>query len=144
MNLRRLAWMALGGFATACVAGCASSAPPPNDQWAAANEQIGRATATAPAVPDAKLHLQLAQEDLQKSRALIGQDNRRAATLISLATTEAQLATALANAAQAQDAAQRAQSALPGGAPIGASNLQAPNTPPVVPAPASGMSPSGK
>jgi Domain of unknown function (DUF4398) len=120
----------LGGLAAACVVGCAESTPPPSDQWSVANEQIGRATATAPAVPDAKLHLQLAQEDLQKSKALIGTDNKRAATLILLATTEAQLATALASAAQAQQAAQQAQGALPSnGASPGASNLHAPNGP---------------
>src|ERR1019366_1485147 len=119
----------LGGLAAACVVGCAESTPPPSDQWSVANEQIGRATATAPAVPDAKLHLELAQEDLQKSKALIGSDNKRASTLIALATTEAQLATALANAAQAQQAAQQAQGALPPNAPPGASNLQAPNGP---------------
>jgi len=133
--------LVLGGLAAACVAGCADSTPPPNDQWAAANEQVGRATATAPAVPDAKLHLQLAQEDMQKSKALIGTDNKRATTLIALATTEAQLATALANAAQAQDAAQKAQGALQNtaaGAP-GASNLQAPMAPA-----GSVRSPSGK
>jgi hypothetical protein len=46
---------------------------------------VGRAEAGgAPAVPDAKLHLQLAQEDLQKGKALIGNDNKRAATLIVL------------------------------------------------------------
>jgi hypothetical protein len=126
--------MVLGGIASACVAGCGESTPPPNDQWAAANEQVGRATATAPAVPDAKLHLQLAEEDMQKSKALIGSDNKRATTLIALATTEAQLATALANAAQAQDAAQKAQGMLQGTAaapPPGASNLQAPNGAPI-------------
>jgi len=125
--------MVLGGLAAACVVGCADSTPPPNDQWAAANEQVGRATATAPAIPDAKLHLQLAQEDMQKSKALIGSDNRRATTLIALATAEAQLATALANAAQAQDAAQRAQGLLQSTAasPPGASNLQAPNAAPM-------------
>jgi hypothetical protein len=137
-----MAWLGLcmsaGAVATvATVAGCSSSVPPPNDQWSAANEQIGRATATAPAVPDAKLHLQLAEEDLQKSKALIGNDNRRAATLINLATTEAQLAQALAGAAQAQDTAQKFQSQLQGAQPVGASNLQAPNPPaPNAPAPA--------
>ena len=116
--------MLLGG-----VAGCAESTPPPNDQWAAAQEQIGRAQATAPAVPDAKLHLQLAQEDLQKSKALIGTDNKRAGTLIALATVEAQLATSLATAAQAQDAAEKAQQSLQsvGSHAPGASSLQAPN-----------------
>jgi hypothetical protein len=89
---------------------CGGSLPPPNDEWSAAQNDVGRAQAGgAPAVPDAKLHLQLAQEDLQKSKDLIEKDNRRAASLIALARTEAQLALSLAKAAQAQDVAQQAQ-----------------------------------
>ena len=56
--------------------------PPPNDEFAAAQTDVGRAEAGgAPTVPDAKLHLQLAQEDLQKSKDLIDKDNKRAASL---------------------------------------------------------------
>jgi hypothetical protein len=92
---------------------CGASLPPPNDEWSAAQNDVGRAQAGgAPNVPDAKLHLQLAQEDLQKSKELIDKDNRRAASLIGLARTEAQLALSLAKAAQAQDAAQQAQQDL--------------------------------
>jgi hypothetical protein len=101
--------LAVGGL----VAACTSSVPPPNDQWSAAQVAVGRAQAGgAPAVPDAKLHLQLAQEDLQKAKALIGNDNRRAGTLIVLASTEAQLASTLAQAAQAGDEAQQARESL--------------------------------
>jgi hypothetical protein len=101
--------LAVGGF----VAACTSNVPPPNDQWSVAQVQVGRAEAGgAPAVPDAKLHLQLAQEDLQKAKALMGSDNRRAGTLIVLASTEAQLASTLAQAAQANDEAQQARASL--------------------------------
>ena len=101
--------VALGGL----VASCTSVVPPPNDQWSAAQVELGRAQAGgAPAVPDAKLHLQLAEEDLQKSKALIGADNKRAATLIVLATAEAQLASTLAQAAHAGNDAQQAQDSL--------------------------------
>ena len=101
--------LAVGGL----VAGCTSVVPPPNDQWSAAQVEVGRAEASgAPAVPDAKLHLQLAHEDLQKGKALIGNDNKRAATLIVLASTEAQLASTLAQAAQANDEAQQARASL--------------------------------
>jgi hypothetical protein len=101
--------LAVGGF----VAACTSNVLPPNDQWSAAQVAVGRAEAGgAPAVPDAKLHLQLAQEDLQKAKALIGSDNRRAGTLIVLASTEAQLASTLAQAAQAGDEAQQARESL--------------------------------
>jgi hypothetical protein len=100
--------LVLGGLGAAC----ASNVPPPNDQWSAAQVDLGRAQANASTVPDAKLHLQLADEDLQKGKALIGSDNKRATSLIVLARTEAQLASSLANAAQAQSEAQQAQDSL--------------------------------
>ena len=101
----------LSTFALACGGGY----PPPNDEWSAAQQDVGRAEAGgAPAVPDAKLHLQLAQEDLAKSKQLIDQDNKRAASLIALARVEAQLALSLAKQQVAQDAAQKAQTDLQG------------------------------
>lgn len=97
----------------ACIASlalaCGGSLPPPNDEWAAAQADVGRAEAGgAPNVPDAKLHLQLAQEDLSKSKALIDNDNRRAADLIAVARVEAQLALSIAKQQQAEDAAKKA------------------------------------
>jgi hypothetical protein len=92
---------------------CGSSSPPPNDEWAAAQADVGRAEAGgAPGVPNAKLHLQLAQEDLQKSKGLIDHDNRRATDLIAVARVEAQLALSLAKQQAAQDQASKAQSDL--------------------------------
>jgi hypothetical protein len=92
---------------------CGGSIPPPRDEWAAAQADVGRAeSGGAPNVPDAKLHLQLAQEDLQKSKDLIDQDNKRAASLIAVARAEAQLALSLAKASIAQSQAQQAQSDL--------------------------------
>ncbi|MBV9946249.1 MAG: hypothetical protein JOZ69_05325, partial [Myxococcales bacterium] len=45
-------FIALLGF-VAPAAGCASRVPPPNDQWAAAQADVGRAQAGgAPDVPD--------------------------------------------------------------------------------------------
>jgi hypothetical protein len=94
-------------------AACASSVPPPSDQWSAAQLEVGRAqSGGAPAVPDAKLHLQLAEEDLQKGKSLIGSDNKRATTLIALARTEAQLASTLARASEASEEARLAQESL--------------------------------
>ena len=94
-------------------AGCGASFPPPNDEWAAAQTDVGAAEAGgAPNVPDAKLHLQLSQEDLQKSKDLIDKDNKRAASLIAVARVEAQLALSLAKQQIAQDAAQKAQDDL--------------------------------
>ena len=92
---------------------CGGSVPPPNDEWAAAQADVGRAEAGgAPDVPDAKLHLQLAQENLQKSKALIDDDNVRATSLIAVARVEAQLALSLAKAQQATEQAQQAQQEL--------------------------------
>jgi hypothetical protein len=98
---------------TVMTAACGASFPPPNDEYSAAQADVGRAEAGgAPAVPDAKLHLQLAQEDLQKSKALIDQDNKRAADLVAVARVEAQLALSLAKQQQAEDQARKAQSDL--------------------------------
>jgi hypothetical protein len=89
---------------TAWAFGCGGHFPPPNDQWAAAQADVGRAEAAgAPAVPDAKLQLQLAQEDLAKSKSLMGDDNERAASLCSVASAEAQLALALTEQAKAEE-----------------------------------------
>jgi hypothetical protein len=106
----RIAWIACLAGCAGFALGCGSSFPPPNDEWAAAQADVGRAEAGgAPNVPDAKLHLQLAQEDLAKSKQLIDQDNKRAASLIAVARVEAQLALSLAKQQSAQEAAQKAQ-----------------------------------
>jgi hypothetical protein len=114
MNLkitRALSVVACAG--TALVVGCGSTLPPPNDQWAAAQADMGRAQeAGAGSVPDARLHLQLSQEDLQKAKQLIGQDNKQATNLTVLASVEAQLALSLAKQASAQDRAVKAQAEL--------------------------------
>jgi hypothetical protein len=106
----RIATIALLAVVTAA---CGSSFPPPNDEYSAAQADVGRAeSGGAPGVPDAKLHLQLAQEDLQKSKALMDNDNKRAADLIAVARAEAQLALSLAKQQQAEEAARKAQADL--------------------------------
>jgi hypothetical protein len=101
-------------LAAAGIAACGSSFPPPNDEYSAAQADVGRAeTGGAPGVPDARLHLQLAQEDLQRSKGLIdGGDNKRAADLIAVARVEAQLALSLARQDQAEGQARSAQADL--------------------------------
>lgn len=100
-------------IAVSCMLGCGSSVPPPNDAWAAAQADLGRAEAAgASGIPDAKLQLRLAQEDLRRARALIGHDNARATTLTEVARTEAQLALSLTRAAAAQEDAQKAATEL--------------------------------
>jgi hypothetical protein len=92
---------------------CGGSLPPPNNEWASAQTDVGRAQAGgAPTVPAAKLHLQLAEEDLATSKQLFDRDNRRAATLTALARTEAQLALSLAKETNAQSEASAAEDTL--------------------------------
>lgn len=99
--------------ALAWATACASSVPPPNDEWSAAQADVGRAQGGgAPTVPDAKLHLQLAEEDLAKSKQLIDTDNARATTLIALARVEAQLALSVTKATAAQDQVRSIQNDL--------------------------------
>jgi hypothetical protein len=105
--------IALLGSVLVALAACGSSVPPPNTEWEAASNDVGHAeSGGAPSVPDARLHLQLAREDLQKSKELINKDNRRALRLVELGRAEAQLALSLAKAQQAQDQARQAQAAL--------------------------------
>ncbi len=101
-------WIAMAATA------CGGSYPPPTDEFAAAQTDFGAAQAGgAPSVPDAKLHLQLAQEDLQKSKDMMGRDeNKRAASLIAVARAEAQLALSLAKASAAADQARQAEQDL--------------------------------
>jgi hypothetical protein len=109
----RIATIACLLIISAATAACGASFPPPNDEWAAAQADVGRAEAGgAPNVPDAKLHLELAKEDLTKSKALIDHDNKRAADLVAVARVEAQLALSLAKELIAQDQAQKAQDDL--------------------------------
>jgi hypothetical protein len=61
--------------------------------------------------------LQLAQEDLAKAKALIGNDNLRATTLTEAARSEAQLALSLGKQADAEARAREAQAELAGFAP---------------------------
>ncbi len=106
----------VSALAAGSLAACASSVPPPTNEWSAAQLDIGRAQAgAAPRVPEAKLHLNLAEEDLVKGKELIGKDNRHAATIIELARTEAVLAASLAQAAEARVGAQRVEDAYPKG-----------------------------
>jgi hypothetical protein len=98
---------------TTAIFGCGANLPPPNTEWAAAQADLGRAQAGgAPDVPAAKLHLQLAQEDLATSKQLFERDNRRAATLVALARSEAQLALSLSKEAVALNEASAAEDTL--------------------------------
>jgi hypothetical protein len=111
MKPKRACAVVLGGAVWA--GACGGNVPPPNDAYAAALADVGRAQAGgAPLVADAKLHLQLAEEDLQKSKQLMDTDNKRATSLVALASVEAQLALSLAKQAAAQDVARKAEGDL--------------------------------
>jgi hypothetical protein len=93
----------------AVAAGCGASFPPPHDQMASATKEVGRAEqGGASAVPDAKLHLALAQQALAEAKELFEKDNKRAASLISRANAEAELALALSNENKARNEARAA------------------------------------
>jgi hypothetical protein len=71
---------------------------------------IGRAqSAGAGEVPSARLHLQMAQEDLLQAKRLMGNDNERARSLTAVAGAEAELALSLAKEAGAEERARQAQ-----------------------------------
>jgi hypothetical protein len=113
MRIATIARLFTLAAAAAATPACGGSFPPPNDEWAAAQADVGRAEAGgAPNVPDAKLHLELAKEDLTKSKGLIDHDNKRAADLVAVAKAEAQLALSLAKQQVAQAEAQKAQDDL--------------------------------
>ena len=81
---------------SAITLGCGSSFPVPNDQMAAVQKEVGRAEQSgAHNVPAAKLHLQLAQENLSKAKTFMDKDNQRAHILIQRAGAEAELSLSL-------------------------------------------------
>lgn len=107
-----LASLILIGAAVAC----GSSIPPPTDQWAAAQADLGRAQSSGAANnADARLHVQLAKEDLAMAHRLMGHDNERATTLAELARAEARLASSLAAKSTAEDDANKAATEMQGG-----------------------------
>jgi hypothetical protein len=110
MMPRTVCAVVLGAAASGFGCGGATFAPP-QGPWAAAQAEVGRAQASgAPQVPEAKLHLQLAEEDLAQAKRLMGQNDDRAMSLCDVASAEAQLAFSLAKQASAQEQARRAQS----------------------------------
>jgi hypothetical protein len=101
--------VAIAGAAVAC----GGSAPPPQDQFGAAQSDVARADeAGAANVPDARLHLQLAREELAKAKGMIGQENDRATTLIARARAEAVVALQMSAQAKAMEGAQQAADAV--------------------------------
>lgn len=88
------------------------SAPPPPASVASAEERIrnARELLGADADPQGRLHLSLAQEELDKAKKLITDGDGKSADLVlSRASVDADLALAEAREAQARAKAQQAQ-----------------------------------
>ena len=103
--------------------GCGASIPAPNAEFAQAKLDLGRAQESGSSVPEAQLHMRLAQENLDAAKALMGtesKDNQRAASLIARATAEADLALNMARDVHARTQLAEAQAALAKGSPTGA------------------------
>ena len=82
------------------IAGCAST-PPPNAKVASSEGAVRAAQETGSRnVPQAALHLKLAEEQLESAKLLIrDSDNRRAEYVLMRAQADAELAIALSRAA---------------------------------------------
>jgi hypothetical protein len=92
--------------ASALVAACGSS-PPPTARYASASASIRAAHEVgAQKVPDAQLHLQMAEDQLNNAKKMINDnDNDKAAWTLSRSQSDADLAVALAREAQTRAAA---------------------------------------
>lgn len=101
----------LAGFAALLlgVAACASY-PAPNAQVASSQAAIRAAEESgAKTVPQAALHLKLAQEQLQSAKALMNNDeNERAEYVLQRAQADAELAIALSHTQESREEAGKA------------------------------------
>jgi hypothetical protein len=90
----------LSAAAAVTIAGCAGT-PVPNSKVASSEAAIRAAQETGSGkVPQAALHLKLAEEQLQSAKALIrDNDNRRAEYVLMRAQADAELAIALSHVA---------------------------------------------
>ena len=92
----------LTGVAVVAMAACASH-PAPTEQVATSLAAVrGAEEAGAPEVPEAALHMKLAQEQIERAKQLMGDDNERAEALAVRANQDAELAIALARESAAK------------------------------------------
>jgi hypothetical protein len=97
------------------LAGCASHPQPTESLAASAGAVRGAQEAGAEQLPDAALHLRLAQEGNERAKQLMAEgDNERAAFMTERARMDAELALALAHQERAQKRAQQASASVPG------------------------------
>ena len=107
--MTRLRLWISAALGAASLAAC-GGAPKPEARIASSEGAIrGAQEAGAQTVPQATLHLKLAQEQREHAIQLVNTgDNHRAAMLLARAEADAELAVALARAAHAQAEAQKA------------------------------------
>ncbi len=96
------------------LAACGSSLPPPSDRLASAEAAARSARELgAERSPSAKLHLTLAEEQIDKAKGLMKEnDNNRADVVLQRAAADAELAVMLAKGVQAKSEAENAQQKL--------------------------------
>lgn len=103
--------------ATSLSLACGASHPPPADHMASAVAAVrGAQVAVAESgqVPEAALHLKLAEEQVAQAREMMSRgDNERADYMTLRAYNDAELALALARKHAAQEAAEAAKSGIP-------------------------------
>ena len=105
-------WTRRAGIAALLLAAAAcGGAPQPTEHLASAQAAIrGAKEVGLDKVPQAQLHAQLAQEQLDKALRLIADgDNEEADRLLRRAKADAELALAMAREAQAKQEAERAE-----------------------------------
>lgn len=104
MGRTRLAVLVLGAGLVAC-----ASMPPPHEREANSEAAVRAAREVgAQQIPQAALHLTLAQEQLDKAKALMRKgDNEEAAFMLQRSQADAELALAMAHENKTQIEAQR-------------------------------------
>jgi hypothetical protein len=104
-----MGWILSGvvAFSVLALSGC-GGAPPPTERVAASEAAVrGAREVGAPSVPNAALHLKLAEEQIAKAKAAMQEDeNEEADRLLMRAQADAELALALARESQAKAEAQ--------------------------------------
>ena len=117
----------VAGIGLAAIA-CAS-APQPTERLASTEAALRAAKEVgAKDVPQAQLHAQLAEEQLQQAHKLIGDgENERADQVLRRAQADAELSVALAREAESRRDAEAAEAALGPTPKAPSSNMQATN-----------------
>lgn len=100
------------------LAGCASYPQPTENLASSVGAVRGAQEAGAEQLPDAALHLRLAQEENEKAKQFMNDgENERAAYMTERARADADLALALAHQERAQKRAQQASASVPAAQP---------------------------